>query len=130
MQLKVKDIFDNILKNAPGVVGVILIDFDGTPIYMNGRFDISPANLGSFSTVSHACMTQIGNQIGQALGIIIARYESKSIHHFELSGGFQLIILTKTKESQFGMLKIEAAKAIADFSRSISSINNDSECKF
>jgi len=119
MSSNVKDTVDNILKNVPGIIGLMLMDSDGMPIYKNGRFDISPSKLSAMTSACHACIVQIGKRLNQSLITTLVEYESIKIYHLGLDLGNQLIVLTKTKESQFGMLKVAATKAMTEFSQSM-----------
>lgn len=129
MQSNLKDTIDKFLKKVPGIIGLILIDLDGMPIYVNGRFDISISKLSATAATCFACAVQIGKKIDQSLTTILAEYESIKIYQLGLNIGAQLIIFTKTKESQFGMLKIEANKTMAEISQSIHSLRKVSENK-
>jgi len=116
MQNQVTQALDDILKKVPGVIGVVLADMDGTPIYTNGRFDIAPTRLCALSAVCQGCNLEIGKSLGQALSSIMAEFETIKIYHLRIGENGQLVILSKTKDAQFGLLKIEASRAISAFS--------------
>lgn len=103
---------DEIIKNVPGVVGVLLTDMDGIPIYTNGRFDIQPFRLCAFATVASKCCGEVGNALGQPLTMIIAEYAQYKIFMLQIPGLAQLIILAKTQDAQMGLIRIQANKAV------------------
>ncbi|MDZ7262271.1 MAG: roadblock/LC7 domain-containing protein [candidate division KSB1 bacterium] len=121
MHTRITTAIDNMLKNVPGVIGVILVDWDGHPIYLNGRFDVEPDKLGALTSICHACCTQVGEKLGQQVITILAEYENLKLYQIGLTEKGQMIILTKTNEAQFGMLRLEAHKTLEKFSQALNS---------
>ncbi len=112
---------DEIIKNVPGVVGVLLTDMDGIPIYTNGRFDLQPFRLCALTTVASKCSLEIGNAIGQPMTMMIAEYVLYKVFTILIPGLAQLIILAKAKDAQMGLIRIEANKAVQIFLNSLES---------
>ncbi|MBN1348050.1 roadblock/LC7 domain-containing protein [candidate division KSB1 bacterium] len=126
MQLDAKATIDQTLNNIPGIIGVMLMDLDGKPIYINGRIDMAVSELGAVSAACYAGAKEIGEYLAQSSDsiTILAEYDSFKIYHIGLSGNAQLIILTKIKESRMGMLQSEIATIEKEFSASIQSLQN------
>jgi predicted regulator of Ras-like GTPase activity (Roadblock/LC7/MglB family) len=103
---------DNILRKIPGVIGVVLTDADGTPVYANGRFDCPLLEFCAWCAVSHQGCVAVGKPLNQTLSSIIIEFNKLKIYHVSIAEKGQLIILTKIQESQFGMLKIAVQNAI------------------
>jgi predicted regulator of Ras-like GTPase activity (Roadblock/LC7/MglB family) len=112
MQNQISDAIDSILNNIPGVISIFLTDYDGKLVYANGRFDILPNEFAAFNAVAHACLTEIENSLGLELAIIIAEYDTYKIFNMRIGTGGQLVITSKVKESQTGLLRIEANKVV------------------
>lgn len=111
---------DNILRKVPGVIGVVLADADGQPLYANGRFDSPLKKFIALCTVAHEGCVAIGKPFNETLASIIVEYNKMKIYHVSIAEKGQLIILVKTQESQFGMLKIEIQNAIETFQKMFS----------
>jgi predicted regulator of Ras-like GTPase activity (Roadblock/LC7/MglB family) len=126
MSSEVTQSIDEILKNVPGVVGVLLTDIDGIPIYTNGRFDLQPFRLCALTTVACKCSGEVGNALGQPLTMMIAEYTLYKIFMIQIPELAQLIILAKVQDAQMGFIRIEANKAIQIFLNSLESKNLES----
>lgn len=103
---------DNILRKVPGVIGVVLADAEGNPVYANGRFDSPLHEFCAACSVSHQALVAVGNLFTSGLSTIIIEFEKMKIYHVSIAEKGQLIILAKIQESQFGMLKIAVENAI------------------
>lgn len=110
---------DEIIKNVPGVVGVLLTDLDGIPIYTNGRFDVQPFRLCALTTTAAQCSRELGKAMGQPLTMTIAEFVLYKIFMIQIPNLAQLIILAKARDAQMGLIRIEANKAVQIFLNSL-----------
>ncbi|MBN2091151.1 hypothetical protein JW964_16180 [candidate division KSB1 bacterium] len=117
---------DEIIKNVPGVVGVLLTDMDGIPIYTNGRFDLQPFRLCALTTVASKCSSEVGNAMGESLTMMIAEYALYKVFMILIPELAQLIILAKAQDAQMGLIRIEANKAVQIFLNSLEIKNQES----
>lgn len=111
---EIKDVLDDLLTNIPGVVGAILIDSDGIPISLSGRFDLPPDELGALLAACFGSYAQLGNDLGQELSTIITEYNNLKLYQIGMARGALVIIASK--ESYLGMIRIEARRAIGQLS--------------
>lgn len=112
MQNQINQAIDSILNNIPGVISIYLSDFDGKLVYANGRFDVFPRAMAASIAVAHNCFTEIEAACNSELTITIAEYQTYNIYNLRIGAGGQLVITSKLKESQSGMLRIEANKIV------------------
>ena len=114
MVYEIKDVIDDILANVPGVIGVILIDIDGIPISISGRFDLPPEELGAFLAACFSTYVQLGEDIGQDLATIITEYNNLKLYQLGMPRGG--LIIVASKEAYLGMIRLEGKRAIAKLS--------------
>lgn len=108
---------DELLKNVPGVIAVMLTDIDGVPIYTNGRFDILPNRLSAFTTISYHCGIANGELLGENLKSIVADYSGFKIYGLNIGNAVQIVIISKAKESQAGWLHLAISDMITSFTQ-------------
>lgn len=107
---EIKDVLDDLLTNVPGVVGAILIDIDGIPISVSGRFDLPPDELGALLAACFGSYAQLGNDLGQELSTIITEYNDLKLYQIGMARGALVIIASK--QAYLGMIRLEAKRAI------------------
>jgi len=112
---RVKEVISNILKRVPGVVGVILIDIDGIPIEIAGKFDMKPEDLGALLAACYNSYAQVGIELGQNLESIIVEYGDLKLCQNSMPRG--LLTIVAGKESFLGMIRLEAKRAIESITR-------------
>ena len=112
-----KEQIDSILKTIPGVIGLIVMDLNGNPIYTNGRIDIPEARFSAELSECYHKALKIGEKLGQPFISFLAEYESSKIYQIGFGKGLQLVLIIKVKESQFGLLKSEVNRVISEFSK-------------
>ena len=125
MDNEIKDVLDDLLTNVPGVVGAILIDIDGIPISISGRFDLPPDELGALLAACFGSYAQLGNDLGQELSTIITEYNDLKLYHIGMDRGG--LVIVASKEAYLGMIRLEAKRAIEQLSNMMTATQNDRE---
>lgn len=98
---------DNLLKNVSGIIGIILTNIDGKPVYFNGRFDMKLEELSALVTVAKNCFSEVGKNWEQRPATIVAEYQTIKIYQLNLVDRGQLIVLAKTPGAHSGMSNLE-----------------------
>lgn len=111
---EIKDVLDDLLTNVPGVVGAILIDIDGIPISVSGRFDLPPDELGALLAACFGSYAQLGNDLGQDLSTVITEYNDLKLYQIGMARG--ILVIIAAKEAYLGMIRLEARRAIGRLS--------------
>lgn len=111
---QIQEVLDDLLTNVPGVVGAILIDIDGIPISLSGRFDLPPDELGALLAACFGSYAQLGNDLGQELLTIITEYNDLKLYQIGMTRGALVIIASK--EAYLGMIRMEAKRAFGQLS--------------
>lgn len=106
----IKEILNAIIQRVPGVVGVILIDIDGIPIEVAGRFDMNQEDLGALLATCYRSYEQVGHDLGQPLKSIIVEYNDLKLCQTSMPRG--LLTIVAGKDSYLGMIRLEAKRAI------------------
>ena len=119
---EVRDVLDDLLTNVPGVVGTILLDIDGIPISLSGRFDLPPEELGALLAACFGSYVQLGNDLGQELSTIITEYNDLKLYQIGMARGALVIIASK--EAYLGMIRMEAKRAIGQLSTIMTATQN------
>ncbi|MBN1273144.1 MAG: roadblock/LC7 domain-containing protein [Candidatus Aminicenantes bacterium] len=107
---RIKDVISGILKRVPGVIGVILIDIDGIPIEIAGKFDMKAEDLGALLAACYNSYAQVGLELGQNLDSIIVEYSDLKLCQSSMPRG--LLTIIAGKDSYLGMIRLEAKRAI------------------
>jgi len=111
---QIKEVLDDILTNVPGVVGAILIDIDGIPMAISGRFELPPEELGAFLAACFSTYVQLGGDLGQKLSTIITEYNDLKLYQLGMPRGG--LIIVASKEAYLGMIRLEGKRAIEKLS--------------
>lgn len=119
---EIKDVLDDLLTNVPGVVGAILLDIDGIPISLSGRFDLPPDELGALLAACFGSYAQLGNDLGQELLTIITEYNDLKLYQIGMPRGALVIIASK--EAYLGMIRMEAKRAFGQLSSFMDATQN------
>jgi predicted regulator of Ras-like GTPase activity (Roadblock/LC7/MglB family) len=106
----IKEILNAIIQRVPGVVGVILIDIDGIPIEVAGRFDMNQEDLGALLATCYRSYEQVGHDLRQPLKSIIVEYNDLKLCQTSMPRG--LLTIVAGKDSYLGMIRLEAKRAI------------------
>lgn len=107
------------LQGIPGIICMFLIDHDGKLLYQNGRFDISPDELGAQIAVNLSAIRHAGNLLQQELSTVLVEYNKMKIYHIKIGAQYFLILLMKIKDSYFGEVRIRLNKAIAEIQKKL-----------
>jgi|GEM_PF-1412027 len=107
---RIEDVITGILNRVPGVIGVILIDIDGIPIEVAGKFDMKAEDLGALLAACYNSYAQVGMELGQSLDSIIVEYGDLKLCQSSMPRG--LLTIVAGKESFLGMIRLEAKRAI------------------
>ena len=114
MPREIKDVLDDILQNAPGVIGAILIDVDGIPISLSGRFDLPAEELGALLAACFSSYAQVGADLGQELSTVMTEYKSLKLYQMGMTRGG--LVIVADKDAYLGMIRLEAKRAIKELS--------------
>lgn len=114
MPREIRDILDEILQNAPGVIGAVLIDIDGIPISLSGRFDLPAEELGALLAACYSSYAQVGADLGQELSTVMTEYKSLKLYQIGMSRGG--LVIVADKDAYLGMIRLEAKRAIKEIS--------------
>ena len=125
MTNEIKNILDDLLANIPGVVGAILIDIDGIPISLSGRFELPPDELGALLAACFGSYVQLGNDLGQELTTIITEYNDLKLYHIGMDRGG--LIIVASKDAYLGMIRLEAKRTIEHLSKMMKVTQNARE---
>jgi predicted regulator of Ras-like GTPase activity (Roadblock/LC7/MglB family) len=106
----IKEILNGIIQRVPGVAGVILIDIDGIPIEIAGRFDMNQEDLGALLATCYRSYETVGRDLGQPLRSIIVEYNDLKLCQTSMPRG--LLTILAGKDSYLGMIRLEAKRAI------------------
>lgn len=112
MPREIKDVLDDILQNAPGVFGSILIDRDGIPICISGRFELPAEELGALLAACFTSYAQVGADLGQELSTVMTEYKNLKLYQMGMPRGGLIII--SDKNAYLGMIRLEAKRAIRE----------------
>ena len=107
---RIEDVITGILNRVPGVIGIILIDIDGIPIEVAGKFDMKAEDLGALLAACYNSYAQVGMELGQSLDSIIVEYGDLKLCQSSMPRG--LLTIVAGKESFLGMIRLEAKRAI------------------
>jgi predicted regulator of Ras-like GTPase activity (Roadblock/LC7/MglB family) len=111
----IKEIVEGIMTRVPEVVGVILIDIDGIPIEVAGRFDMKPEDLGALLAACYNSYSQVGTELGQTLDNIIVEYGDLKLCQNRMPRG--LLTIIAGKNAYIGMIRLEAKRAIDNLTK-------------
>jgi len=106
----IKVIFQDILKRLPEVKGLILLDIDGIPLEIGGRFDMKPEDLGALLAACFNSYAQVGTELGQNLDMIIVEYGDLKLCQSGMPRG--LLTIVAAKDSYLGLIRLEAKRAM------------------
>ena len=118
----IKEILNAIIQRVPGVVGVILIDIDGIPIEVAGRFDMNQEDLGALLATCYRSYEQVGHDMGQPLRSIIVEYNDLKLCQSSMPRG--LLTIVAGKDSYLGMIRLEAKRAIEYLAQNMADTRN------
>ncbi|OGD09096.1 MAG: hypothetical protein A2Y86_02440 [Candidatus Aminicenantes bacterium RBG_13_62_12] len=111
----IKAIFGDILQRLPEVKGLILLDIDGIPLEIGGKFDMKPEDLGALLAACYNSYAQVGLELGQSLDMIIVELGDLKLCQSGMPRG--LLTIIATKESYLGLIRLEAKRAIEKITR-------------
>ncbi|MBN1348048.1 roadblock/LC7 domain-containing protein [candidate division KSB1 bacterium] len=112
MPREINDVLDEVLQNAPGVIGAILIDVDGIPICISGRFELPAEELGALLAACFTSYAQVGADLGQELSTVMTEYKNLKLYQVGMPRGGLIIIADKN--AYLGMIRLEAKRAIRE----------------
>jgi len=118
----IKEILNAIIQRVPGVVGVILIDIDGIPVEVAGRFDMNQEDLGALLATCYRSYEQVGHDMGQPLRSIIVEYNDLKLCQSSMPRG--LLTIVAGKDSYLGMIRLEAKRAIEYLAQNMADTRN------
>jgi len=118
----IKEILNAIIQRVPGVVGVILIDIDGIPVEVAGRFDMNQEDLGALLATCYRSYEQVGHNMGQPLRSIIVEYNDLKLCQSSMPRG--LLTIVAGKDSYLGMIRLEAKRAIEYLAKNMADTRN------
>ncbi len=118
----IKEILNAIIQRVPGVVGVILIDIDGIPVEVAGRFDMNQEDLGALLATCYRSYEQVGHDMGQPLRSIIVEYNDLKLCQSSMPRG--LLTIVAGKDSYLGMIRLEAKRAIEYLAKNMADTRN------
>lgn len=102
---KFKNILDQTLQSIPGVIGVLVIDQDGKLFYQNGRFDVSPKELGAAVAVGTSAIKITGELLKQETNSVLTEYNKMKIYQMPIGREYFLVLLLKIKDMYFGEVR-------------------------
>jgi len=106
-----KNSLDHALHGIPGIISVLMIDQDGKLLYKNGRFDISPHELGAGIAVNLSAIKIAGNLLKQEMNTVLAEFNKMKIYQIQIGDQYFLILLLKIKDIYFGEVRLKINKA-------------------
>lgn len=116
MNEKFNKTLDPVLAGIPGVIGIIIINQDGIPIYFNGRFDISINKLSAYLAVCSATLKQAGKLLKQEINTILTEYHKLKIYQIKITPQYSLIIMFKIKDAYLGEIRRRLSQAANELS--------------
>lgn len=111
---KFKSILDQKLQSIPGIIGILMIDEDGNLIYQNGRFDVSPRELGAKIAVSRSAIKIAGELLNQEVVNVLTEYSTMKIYQVQIERQYFLILLMKINDIYFGEVRNKLNEAAKD----------------
>lgn len=115
----IKEILNGIIQRVPGVAGVILIDIDGIPVEIAGKFDMNQEDLGALLATCFRSYEQVGRDLGQPLRSIIVEFDDLKLCQTSMPRG--LLTILAGKDSYLGMIRLEAKRAIEALTHNMAS---------
>ena len=116
MNEKFNKTLDIILNDVPGIIGIIIINHDGIPIYFNGRFDISLNKLSAYLAVCCAILDQAGKLFQQEIYTILTEYDKLKLYQIKITSQYSLIIMFKINNAYLGEIRRRISKAVEELS--------------
>ncbi len=111
---KIDKSLNPVLKGIPGVIGMIIINQDGIPIYFNGRFDINLHKLSGYLAVCGATFKQVGKLFSQEVNTILTEYKKLKIYQIKITSEYSLVIMFKIKDAYLGEIMRNINKAVEE----------------
>ena len=109
-----------VLNGVPGVIGMIIINQDGIPIYFNGRFDVPLNKLSGYLAVCCETLKQAGELLGQEINTILTEYNNLKLYQVKISSQYTLIIFFKIKDAYLGEIRRKIGKAVEELTSHLS----------
>jgi len=109
---KLNNILDRLLQGIPGIISVLMIDHDGNLVYKNGRFDVSPNELGARIAVNLSAIKVAGQLFEQDMNTVLTEFNKMKIYQIQIGSQYFLILLLKIKDIYFGEVRIKINKIV------------------
>jgi predicted regulator of Ras-like GTPase activity (Roadblock/LC7/MglB family) len=109
---KLNNILDRLLQGIPGIISLLMIDHDGNIVYKNGRFDVSPNELGARIAVNLSAIKAAGQLFKQDMNTVLTEFNKMKIYQIQIGTQYFLILLLKIKDTYFGEVRIKINKVV------------------
>ncbi|MBD3288337.1 hypothetical protein GF337_05995 [candidate division KSB1 bacterium] len=110
-------VFKPLFRGLPGVIGVVLFNNDGKPVYVNGRIDISVYEFGAKAAVCYAAAEHAGNLLDRELYAILTEFNNLKIFQIKISQEYFLSVILKINDAYLGEIRRKLGRAVKDICR-------------
>jgi len=112
----IEDVSAEMMKNCPGLIGMLVIDSDGIPVTLAGEFDMPAEHLGAMLASCFQMYQKLGEGMGQFyVKSNITEYdEIKVVQHMMPRGSLVLVAQTS---APLGLIRMEAKWCIQELNK-------------
>lgn len=103
-----------IFRGLPGVIGIVLFNRDGKPIYVSGRIDIPLNDFGAKAAVCFAASEQAGQLFDRELYAILTEYNNLKLYQIKISQDHFLTVIFKINNAYLGEIRRKVSKAVKE----------------
>ena len=103
-----------IFNGLPGVIGIVLFNNDGKPIYVNGRIDMPVQDFGAKVAVCFAAAEKAGQLFDTELYAILTEFNNLKIYQIKISQDYFLTVIFKINNAYLGEIRRKVGKAVKD----------------
>ena len=114
---KLNEKLGKFLSGIPGIIGIMIINKDGKPVYINGCYDLHPELFGSKIAICNTILKIIGNVHKQKVNSILTEYDQLRLYQIEFVDDHYLIVLLKIKTMYFGEVRNKIHNALEEITK-------------